>query len=331
VKYALVTFTDNSNITNKFSALTDSAGIFKLIILISSVSNNNKLPSKFELEQNYPNPFSNSTALSYKLKTPSEARITIYDILGREVRRFTTDIQTAGVYKILWNGNNNFGQKVTPGVYFYRLQAGEEAQVKKMVFGTGEQNVFISTPKTYSSQANETIESKSLSILGKTFTVQIVNTDTTSPTIIAKEFSNVAVQSDTTLNFEVSNYIPPTAVFVYSDSTQQFIRGFGAANIIPWRPDMTTNEVYKAFGTGSGEIGMSILRLRVPYNDTEAEFKAQVTTAKLAEYLGAIVFASPWTPPPSLKSNNNIIGGVLKDSSYATCSPPKGICRLYVK
>jgi glucuronoarabinoxylan endo-1,4-beta-xylanase len=106
-------------------------------------------------------------------------------------------------------------------------------------------------------------------------------------------------------------------VVINFDSTGQVIRGFGAANIIPWRPDMTTNEVNKAFGTGEGQIGFTILRLRIPYNDNESEFSANVPAAKLAESLGAIVIASPWTPPPSLKTNNNIVGGSLKESSYA--------------
>jgi glucuronoarabinoxylan endo-1,4-beta-xylanase len=99
-------------------------------------------------------------------------------------------------------------------------------------------------------------------------------------------------------------------------NAQQVIRGFGAANILPWRPDMTDDEINKAFGTGTGQLGFSILRLRVP-PDT-SEFAMQVATARKASTLGAIVFASPWTPPASMKTNNNIVGGALRTDSYAT-------------
>ena len=64
---------------------------------------------------------------------------------------------------------------------------------------------------------------------------------------------------------------------IYFDSTQQVIRGFGAANIRPWRPDMTPDEIQKAFGTGPGELGFSILRLRIPHQTQE--FSLNVSTA----------------------------------------------------
>ncbi len=56
---------------------------------------------------------------------------------------------------------------------------------------------------------------------------------------------------------------------------------------------MTTDQVQRAFGAGLGQIEMTILRLRVPYTDNVSEFAANVPTAKLAESMGAIVFASP--------------------------------------
>jgi glucuronoarabinoxylan endo-1,4-beta-xylanase len=103
------------------------------------------------------------------------------------------------------------------------------------------------------------------------------------------------------------------------NGTQQVIRGFGAANILPWRPDMTTDEVNLAFGTGQGQIGFTLLRLRVPPKDIDTDsFHAQIPTAKLAQSFGAIVFATPWTPPPSMKNSNNTVAGTLYDTSYAS-------------
>jgi glucuronoarabinoxylan endo-1,4-beta-xylanase len=110
--------------------------------------------------------------------------------------------------------------------------------------------------------------------------------------------------------------IPKSAV-IYLNKTQQVIRGFGGVNMAGWNDvgDLTPEQVAKAFGNDSGQIGMTILRIRVPYDSSK--FYLEVPVAKLAVSYGAIVIASPWSPPPSLKSNNNIIGGTLKDDSYA--------------
>jgi glucuronoarabinoxylan endo-1,4-beta-xylanase len=109
---------------------------------------------------------------------------------------------------------------------------------------------------------------------------------------------------------------PTNAAVIDLNSTQQVIRGFGAANIVPWRPDMTSDEVTTAFGTGTGQIGFSILRLRVPYD--QSEFSLNVPTAQAATSMGVTLIASPWTPPSWMKTNNNIVGGRLDDTSYAS-------------
>ncbi len=82
-----------------------------------------------------------------------------------------------------------------------------------------------------------------------------------------------------------------------------------------WIPDLTPAQVQLAFGTGTGQIGLSILRIRVPYDTTK--FNLEVPTGHLATSLGATIIASPWTPPASVKSSNSIIGGTLDTGSYA--------------
>jgi glucuronoarabinoxylan endo-1,4-beta-xylanase len=104
---------------------------------------------------------------------------------------------------------------------------------------------------------------------------------------------------------------------IYLDSTQQIIRGFGAANIIgpSWRPDMTTAEVQTAFGDGPGQLGLTIMRIRISPDSTQ--FSMNIPTAQLAESMGAIVIATPWTPPAWMKSNDSTVGGTLNVSAYA--------------
>jgi glucuronoarabinoxylan endo-1,4-beta-xylanase len=110
----------------------------------------------------------------------------------------------------------------------------------------------------------------------------------------------------------------PGMAYIYMDDVQQIIRGFGGQNMPGWNDvgDLTADQVTKAFGTGDGQIGMSILRIRVPYDSTQ--FYLEVPTAQRVRALGiTTIFASPWTPPPSLKSNTNIVGGTLNPDMYA--------------
>jgi len=102
---------------------------------------------------------------------------------------------------------------------------------------------------------------------------------------------------------------------IYLDSLRQVIEGFGAANILQWRADMTNSEIETAFGTGEGQLGFTILRLRVQPESNQ--WSVNVPTAKKAYNMGAKIIASPWSPPASMKTNNSTIGGELKESSYA--------------
>ena len=101
---------------------------------------------------------------------------------------------------------------------------------------------------------------------------------------------------------------------VYLDDMKQVIRGFGAANILRWRPDMTADEIDKAFGTDEGQIGLTILRLRIPPDATS--FRYNTPTAQAAHARGVKIIASPWSPPAWMKTNNNIVGGRLRASYY---------------
>lgn len=314
-RYASVTFVENSDTAQTYTALTDTSGNYQINVVVTSIAPHNNLPTKFKLEQNYPNPFSSSTSIPYKLDTQSNVKVTIYDILGRKVRDFEVGLQNIGTHSILWDGKNNLGERVATGIYFYRLQANGQTLVKKMVFDSGINNNFVLPSNITASQTPTTTKglARLKQIQGGTYTVYVQNTDSTFPAIGSQKFSNVTVQSDTTFNYTVSGL---TIATVYSNSTQQVIRGFGGANILVFRPDMTAAEVNTAFGNGPGQLGFTILRISIPSSGNTSDFSADVPTAKLAESLGAIVFATPWSPPASMKTNNSTVGGYLKTSSY---------------
>lgn len=87
------------------------------------------------------------------------------------------------------------------------------------------------------------------------------------------------------------------------NTRHQIIRGFGAANILQWRPDMTDSEIETAFGTGDGQLGFSILRLRIqPQQD---QWITNVRSAKKAHDMGATIIASPWNPPDNMLVANS--------------------------
>jgi len=91
------------------------------------------LPTVFALHQNYPNPFNPITTLRYDLPENSYVNVTIYDMLGREVRTLVNTTQDAGFKSVIWDATNDYGKPVSAGVYLYQIQAGEFVQTKKMV------------------------------------------------------------------------------------------------------------------------------------------------------------------------------------------------------
>jgi subtilisin-like proprotein convertase family protein len=115
------------------NAATDTGSVRRWCLLIEtsgfvvSVSNN-QLPVKFELAQNYPNPFNPSTHIKYAVPKQSLVKLVVYDILGREVSVLVNELKQAGRYDIDFDGN-----RYSSGVYFYRLEAGDFVDVKKMV------------------------------------------------------------------------------------------------------------------------------------------------------------------------------------------------------
>ena len=91
------------------------------------------IPERFTLSQNYPNPFNPSTTIRYTVPAEEHVTITIYDLLGREVKTLVNKNLIPGQYSSVWNGKNDAGDLVSSGVYFYRLRAGEVTKVRKMV------------------------------------------------------------------------------------------------------------------------------------------------------------------------------------------------------
>jgi hypothetical protein len=92
-----------------------------------------ELPTAFSLNQNYPNPFNSTTVISFDLPETSPVALTVYNLLGQTVNIIENGMLEAGSHNLSWNGTDSHGSQVSTGVYFYRLQAKNFDQTKKML------------------------------------------------------------------------------------------------------------------------------------------------------------------------------------------------------
>jgi hypothetical protein len=96
--------------------------------LLANNNNNNNIPEKFELFQNYPNPFNPATSISFNIPVAGNVKLTVYDLLGRQVAVLVNEKLNAGTFDVNWNADN-----FSSGVYFYSIEAGNFTETKKML------------------------------------------------------------------------------------------------------------------------------------------------------------------------------------------------------
>ena len=130
IEFTIVELTDMYG--NPYLNYEATTGVFYIAENMSN-SETNVFPGKFQLGQNYPNPFNPVTTLHYDLSENSNVKITIYDMLGREVKTLINKTQDAGSRSVIWNSTNDYGKPVSAGIYLYQIQAGEYITTKKMV------------------------------------------------------------------------------------------------------------------------------------------------------------------------------------------------------
>ena len=95
--------------------------------------NRHTLPSGYRLEQNYPNPFNPSTSIQFALPAKSHVKLEVYNLLGRKIATITDHIFESGTHTVNWDGKNSSGEQSASGIYFYRMEAGQFEQTRKMI------------------------------------------------------------------------------------------------------------------------------------------------------------------------------------------------------
>lgn len=105
------------------------------VALFGDGSGASSLPKAFSLGQNAPNPFNPSTTIQFAVPEGKAGQVTlkVYDVRGRLIRSLVDGAKESGTYTVFWDGTNENGQKVSSGVYLYRMVAGDFSQTRKMV------------------------------------------------------------------------------------------------------------------------------------------------------------------------------------------------------
>ncbi|MBD3290727.1 S8 family serine peptidase [candidate division KSB1 bacterium] len=91
------------------------------------------IPDEFQLMQNYPNPFNPTTRITFGIPVETEVRLEIYNNLGQRIRTLLHENKSPGRYTVYWDGRNELGKKVSSGLFFYTLRAGNVVKTRKMV------------------------------------------------------------------------------------------------------------------------------------------------------------------------------------------------------
>ena len=93
----------------------------------------NEIPSEYSLHQNYPNPFNPSTTIRFDIPRTTYVKLTVFDILGKEVTALVNEELSAGSYKVDWLAPTGDASEYPSGVYYYKLVTNDFINVKKMV------------------------------------------------------------------------------------------------------------------------------------------------------------------------------------------------------
>lgn len=95
--------------------------------LTSMTIHNPTAPSSIQLDQNYPNPFNPSTRITYRLSSPAEISLKVYNLIGQEIATLDAGLKSAGVHNVKFDAGN-----LASGIYLYRFQSGGFVETRRM-------------------------------------------------------------------------------------------------------------------------------------------------------------------------------------------------------
>ncbi|MCW9095520.1 MAG: T9SS type A sorting domain-containing protein [Ignavibacteriaceae bacterium] len=112
---------------HKLRVATHGNGVYEADLLVP-VETNSIIANNFQLYQNYPNPFNPTTKIEFRIADFGFVSLKVYDVLGNEVATLVNEEKPVGEYEVEFNGEG-----LTSGIYFYKLNAGNYIETKKMI------------------------------------------------------------------------------------------------------------------------------------------------------------------------------------------------------
>ncbi len=109
-------------------SLSDTLAVRITVQSTTGISHRSSVP-RFELQQNYPNPFHGSTSAGYALHRPGSVTLKVYNVFGSEVKTLVSEYKPAGEYSVRWDGKSDDGEQAGPGMYYIRMISGDETSV----------------------------------------------------------------------------------------------------------------------------------------------------------------------------------------------------------
>lgn len=119
--------------TDKYLIKIDDVELYGDMVLSVNDPADPVAPTQFKLDQNYPNPFNPTTSIHFEIPQNTDVKLTIFNMLGQEVKTLVNKQMAAGKYDVVWDATNNAGQVVSSGIYFYRIEAGSFVKTAKML------------------------------------------------------------------------------------------------------------------------------------------------------------------------------------------------------
>ena len=129
--HALLTVDGRAEIISALGADVAAEGV--QLKTDGSVDESENLPNGFYLEQNRPNPFNPQTEITFGLPVAGAVRLEIYNINGHKITTLVDNFYPSGRHQVTWDGRDDTGERVSSGIYLYRLKAGDLVKTRKMI------------------------------------------------------------------------------------------------------------------------------------------------------------------------------------------------------
>ncbi|MEQ9229837.1 MAG: FlgD immunoglobulin-like domain containing protein, partial [Cyclobacteriaceae bacterium] len=133
---SVIRMMDYRPLDGQLDVATHGNGVYRTIVADAKLIDPESIPTpfRFKVSKPFPNPFTEKTEIEFKVPLASYVRIDIYDTGGNFVKNLFYNVQFSGTNTVSWDGSNQQGYKVKPGMYFYRIYYGDKRESGRVVY-----------------------------------------------------------------------------------------------------------------------------------------------------------------------------------------------------